>query len=110
MDRLAKLADLTYPEVSTLINSVLKKNFYSFVNDYRIREAQRILSDPNYSKKYTIETISKNVGFKTRSAFYNAFKEITGVAPKFYLKTITTNTTQPTKSKKKGNKNKERKV
>ena len=98
MDRLAKLTNSSYHAVSNLINSTLKKNFNSFLNYYRIREAQKLLTESNI-KKYTIETISKNVGYKSRTTFYTAFKEITGVSPKFYMESTAN---QPSQEKKKG--------
>jgi AraC-like DNA-binding protein len=87
IDKLAELVHSNQNYVSHVINSHLKKNFRSFLNDYRIREAQRIFSDPDITK-YTIEFIASQVGFKSLSAFYNAFKDITGVSPTFYFKEI----------------------
>jgi transcriptional regulator GlxA family with amidase domain len=57
------------------------------LNNKRIKEAQRLLAD-NQSTKYTIEFIAEKVGFKSQSAFRNAFKENTGVNPHFYLKSV----------------------
>jgi len=73
--------------VSFVINNVLKKNFNSFLNGYRIREAQRLFSDSE-SSKYTIEFVANKVGFKSRNSFSDAFKEITGVTPGFYMKSL----------------------
>jgi len=85
IDKLAVLTASNNTYVSQVINNVLKKNFRSFLNSYRIQEAQRIFSSPD-TAKYTIETVALNVGFKSRSAFRDAFKEITGVSPNLYLK------------------------
>jgi len=73
--------------VSYVINNVLKKNFRSFVNAYRIREAQRLFSDAKTSK-YTVEFIANTVGYKSRSSFIAAFKEVTGVTPAFYVNSL----------------------
>jgi AraC-like DNA-binding protein len=87
VDKLAELVQSNHAYVSQVINTVLKKNFRSFLNSYRIREAQRLFSKPD-ATKYTIESVALQVGFKSRSAFYDTFKEITGVSPNFYLKSI----------------------
>jgi len=87
VDKLAELVQSNQKYVSQVINHVLKKNFRSFLNSYRIREAQLLFSDPD-AKKYTIESIALRVGFKSRNAFREAFKEITGVSPYFYLSSI----------------------
>ena len=85
IDKLAELTGSNQTYVSQVINESLHKNFRAFLNGYRIREAQRILSQPDASK-YTIEAIALQVGFMSRSTFREAFQEVTGVAPSFYLK------------------------
>jgi AraC-like DNA-binding protein/Tfp pilus assembly protein PilF len=85
IDKLAVLAESNNTYVSQVINNVLKKNFRSFLNGYRIQEAQRLFSAPDIAK-YTIEAVALNVGFRSRSAFRDAFKEITGVRPNLYIK------------------------
>jgi AraC-like DNA-binding protein len=40
------------------------------------------------AKKYTIEYVSETVGYKSRTSFYSAFKEVTGISPNFYFKSI----------------------
>jgi AraC-like DNA-binding protein len=84
------LADLTQSNqkyVSDAINSVLNKNFRSFLNEYRIKEAQRLLSEPD-ALKFSINAVATKIGFKSPTAFRNTFKELTGVTPSFYLKSI----------------------
>ena len=87
LEQLAELAQSNTTYVSLVINNVLKQNFRSFLNTYRVREAQRLFSEPD-AEKYTIESVSLRVGFKSQNTFYIAFKEITGVTPKYYLKSI----------------------
>ncbi len=85
-----KLADLLHSNrayVSQVINSLIKKKFRAFINEYRIREAQRLFSEQDTSK-YTIEAVAFQTGFKSGTTFNTAFKEITGVSPGFYLKSI----------------------
>jgi AraC-like DNA-binding protein len=87
VEKLATLVQSNNTYISQVINTNLKKNFRSFINIYRIREAQRLFSEPDVAK-YTIDAVALQVGFKSKSAFYDAFKEITGVSPSFYLKSI----------------------
>jgi len=87
IEKLATLVDSNRSYVSQVLNEVLKKNFYTFIDEYRIREAQRLLSDTNTSK-YTIETVAIKAGFKHRNTFSRTFMRITGVSPSFYLKSI----------------------
>jgi AraC-like DNA-binding protein len=87
INKLAAMVQSNHTYVSQVINNILKKNFRSFLNSYRIEEAQRLFSEPD-AARYTIEAVSFQVGFRSRSAFRDAFKEITGVSPNFYLKSM----------------------
>jgi AraC-like DNA-binding protein len=87
IDKLAELVQSNYTYVSQVINDTYKYNFRSFLNGYRIREAQRLFSEPD-AAKYTIEFVAHHVGFKSRNSFREVFKEITGVSPAFYLKSL----------------------
>ncbi len=90
--------DLTLQKISNELNSnrtYLSKavkacsgrGVNSIVNEYRVKEARRLLSDSK-NLTLTIEHIGKKAGFKSKPTFYNAFKKITGVTPSFFLKTI----------------------
>lgn len=73
--------------VSQVINDTFGKNFRSYINEYRIKEALRLFSSPDHSK-YSIETISEMVGFKSKSTFNKLFLKATGVTPSFYFKSM----------------------
>ena len=85
---LKALADAigTHPNaVSRLINQESGGNFNDFVNGFRIRLAQeRLLSEA--CRHLTVEAIGQSVGFRSKSAFYQAFKKQTGLSPSQYLK------------------------
>ena len=78
MPELAKLLDIAPHQLSEILNLTFHKNFSNYINEYRIMEAkQLLLQDANY----TIEYIGELSGFKSTSAFYNAFKKHTGITP-----------------------------
>jgi YesN/AraC family two-component response regulator len=87
VDKIASLTQSNHSYVSNAIKNSSYKNFRKFINSYRIKEAQRIFMDP-VIKNYTIEYIAEKVGYKSRSVFYDAFKEITGVSPNYYIKSM----------------------
>ncbi|RTZ81689.1 MAG: AraC family transcriptional regulator, partial [SAR324 cluster bacterium] len=69
--------------ISQTINEKFNKNYSSFINEYRIKEAQKLLlKDTNL----TYEGIGFEVGFKSKSAFNSAFKTYTGVTPSIFVK------------------------
>jgi AraC-like DNA-binding protein/Tfp pilus assembly protein PilF len=87
LDKLAELVQSNSTYVSQVINTALMKNFRSFLNGYRIYEAQQLFSELDIAK-YTIESVAYKVGFKSPSAFRSTFKEITGVSPNYYLNAL----------------------
>lgn len=83
LPQLAALADSNTSYVSAVINDTFGKNFKTYLNEYRIHEACRRLSDPQYSR-LTIAAIASEVGFKTQNSFIVNFKKVTGVTPSVY--------------------------
>lgn len=71
--------------ISKTINTVYNKPFSSFLNECRVRHAIHLLSDPANDHQ-SLEAISLDAGFATRSTFYRAFKAQTGINPTNYRK------------------------
>ncbi len=82
---LAKACDLSVPLVSQVLNSQMNQNFFSFINSYRIQLAQRMLIDEETSNMPIVE-LAIEVGFKSKSSFYDAFKRATNMTPTQYKK------------------------
>jgi len=78
--KLAKTINSNSKYISKIINTELHQNFAAFINTYRIEKAKDLLIDHEYGN-YTIEAISKEVGFNSKSAFNIAFKKITNQTP-----------------------------
>lgn len=68
---------LSVNQISEIVNSVFKKNFNEWVNDFRIKDAKHLLSDTDLS----IKEIFYRVGFNSKSAFNTAFKARIAVTP-----------------------------
>jgi AraC-like DNA-binding protein len=73
-------------QLSQVLNDHIEKNFTLFVNEYRINEACRILSE---NTNLTIDAIGDEVGFNAKSTFFASFKKIKGVTPSVYQQSIT---------------------
>jgi AraC-like DNA-binding protein len=71
--------------LSQIINESLGKNFYDFINSYRIEEAKRQLIIESDSKKTVLEVLYDS-GFNSKSAFNSAFKKHTGFTPTEFRK------------------------
>lgn len=86
LDRLAEMTEIKSRTLSVALNEIFNKNFYELLNEYRVREACRRLSDHEQYGHLTIEAISQSVGYKSRTSLVNAFKRITGLTPSEYQK------------------------
>ena len=73
--------------VSQIINEKLGKNFYDFINEYRVDEAKKRFADIQYNSM-TILAVGFDSGFNSKTAFYSAFKRITGVIPSEFKKNL----------------------
>jgi AraC-like DNA-binding protein len=83
---LQQLADATCVpahHVSQVLNTTLKKNFWDFVNHYRIADSIKQLEGDK-----TILEILYAVGFTSKSSFNIAFKKQTGTTPTQYRKML----------------------
>lgn len=85
LKNLAEKLDTNANTVSKLINSQTGMNFNDYINQKRIVLAQQRLLDTEF-KQLTVEAIGESVGFKSKSAFYNAFKKHTGQSPSAFMR------------------------
>ena len=87
IDVFAKQLKVSRTYISQVINEKFNMNFNAFINEYRVKEARRMLTnDPN--RNLTIESIAQAVGFGSKSSFNFAFKKYTGITPSFYIKSL----------------------
>lgn len=84
LDQLASLVGSNPNYVSQVINEKKCCNFNTFVNEYRIKEACRRLTDTEQYGGLTIEAIGQSLGFKSRTNFTAIFKRFTGMTPAAY--------------------------
>jgi AraC-like DNA-binding protein len=93
-EKMYRLADLTLPLLSahiasndkytsSAISTYAKTNFNGFVNRYRINEAKRTLLEQGDQAIITV--VAEECGFASRSTFYKAFTEQTGMTPKAFI-------------------------
>jgi AraC-like DNA-binding protein len=73
--------------LSQVINENLEKNFFDFVNEYRVNLVKEKLKLPN-NRKYTLLALAYDCGFNSKSSFNAIFKKKTGLTPTQYLKSI----------------------
>ena len=69
--------------ISKAVNTVCGKPFSVYINEFRVRNAILLLSDPA-NDHLTLETVAFDSGFSSRTTFYRAFKAQTGLNPANY--------------------------
>mgnify|MGYP000467260913 CR=1 FL=1 len=80
---LASFVDIPYTKLSKIIKYKTNSNYSTFINSYRINEAKVLMSNNN---NLTLEAISQEVGFKSRSVFYSSFNKFENCTPTTFLK------------------------
>jgi AraC-like DNA-binding protein len=97
-DRVFLNADLTLHELalllqtnktylSSIMNQQFGMNFNEYVNQFRVREACRLIIESSDST-FSFDHILEKSGFHTKSTFYSAFKKFTGMSPATFLKKV----------------------
>ncbi len=86
LGKLAQKFGVNSKYLSQVIHEFYNSGFSDFINQLRIKEAARLLSDKSYSH-ISMEGISEMVGFNTKSSFNIYFKKFIGVTPSFFAST-----------------------
>ena len=87
---LKSLADklkLSSGYLSQIINKYEQKNFFDFINGYRVEEVKSKIPDPAY-QHLSLLGIAFESGFKSKSTFNLAFKKHTGMTPSGFKKSL----------------------
>ncbi|PIF46194.1 AraC-like DNA-binding protein [Chryseobacterium sp. 52] len=80
--RLSELLSISTHHLSYVINTGFKKNFFQYVNEYRIGYAKKLLKDSQ--SKLSILGIAYESGFNSKTSFNTTFKKLTDQTPSEY--------------------------
>ncbi|MVB09883.1 HTH-type transcriptional activator RhaR [Caprobacter fermentans] len=67
---------------SRLFKEITEKNFHQYLNEYRIKKAEVLMMDPNY----TVSEAAYAVGFSSISTFDRVFRGMKGCSPRDFRK------------------------
>ena len=76
--------------LSKVINEYYRKNFFDFINTYRIKEFEEIAANKN-TGNLTLLGLAHECGFNSKTTFNTAFKKLTKKTPGEYFKLVTKN-------------------
>ncbi|MBV8324942.1 helix-turn-helix domain-containing protein [Chryseobacterium sp.] len=82
--KMAEILSVSTHHLSYVINTGFEKNFFQYVNEYRIEYAKILLKDPE--SKFSILGIAYESGFNSKTSFNTTFKKMTGQTPSEYRK------------------------
>ncbi len=83
LDGLAARLGVSSNALSQVINTLEQRNFYDYINDFRVEEFKRIALLPE-NNQYTLLSLAFQVGFNSKTSFNRNFKKATGLSPKEY--------------------------
>jgi AraC-like DNA-binding protein len=81
LNDLARGINISSHLLSQLLNDNLGKSFNTFINEYRINEACKLIETNHH---LTFEAIGYEVGFNSKSTFYTAFKKVKDTTPALF--------------------------
>jgi AraC-like DNA-binding protein len=82
---IAEMINCSPNHLSQLLNENLGKNFYDYVNEYRLSHFNELAKNPR-NKQFTLLSLAYESGFNSKTTFNSFFKKSTGVTPSEYLK------------------------
>jgi AraC-like DNA-binding protein len=85
--RLASLTGIQKHYITQVLNENYNRNFFTFINEYRVNEVIERMKDPANSN-FTILGIAYDSGFNSKSTFNTIFKNMTGQTPSDYKKKL----------------------
>jgi AraC-like DNA-binding protein len=75
--------------LSEILNTHLKQNFFDFVNQYRVEEVKKYLADKG-NDHLTLLSIAFDAGFNSKSGFNAIFKKYINITPSEYRQKLRT--------------------
>lgn len=83
----SKAIEVNLHSLSQTINVTKQKSFNDYINELRINEAKRLISEASYENEKLL-AIAIDSGFNNKTSFLNAFKKFTGKTPSEYRKSL----------------------
>jgi AraC-like DNA-binding protein len=90
LHQLAEDVNILPHYLSRIINEYHHKNFFDFINIYRVDEFKNRINDPHF-KSYTLLANAFDCGFNSKSSFNRLFKKVTGFTPSEYKNSLVNN-------------------
>ena len=84
----AKKLNTNTAYLSQYFNQVMQKTFSEYTQELRIHYVLQKLKDAPYFRKYTLQAIAEEVGYKDANTLVRVFKKQTGLTPNYYIEKL----------------------
>jgi AraC-like DNA-binding protein len=84
----AKKVNTNTAYLSQYFNQVIQKTFSEYTQELRVQYVLQKLNDVPYFRKYTLQAIAEEVGYKDAKTFVRVFKKQTGISPNYYIEKL----------------------
>lgn len=84
----AKKLNTNTAYLSQYFNQVMQKTFSEYTQELRIHYVLQKLKDAPYFRKYTLQAIAEEVGYKDANTLVRVFKKQTGLSPNYYIEKL----------------------
>lgn len=84
---LAAMVGISSHKLSQFFSQHKGHTFYDYVNKYRVEEFKRLVKDDK-NRSLTLSAMAEKAGFSSRASFFRHFKNIEGISPGEYLKSV----------------------
>jgi AraC-like DNA-binding protein len=85
---LSDMTGISRHHITQVLNEKYKRNFFTFINEYRVNEVIARFNDPK-NNNFTILAIAFDAGFNSKTTFNSIFKNQTGLTPSRYREKFT---------------------
>jgi AraC-like DNA-binding protein len=85
---LSEITGISRHHITQVLNEKHNRNFFTFINEYRVTEVIERFNDPKYNH-YTILAIALDAGFNSKATFNSIFKNQKGLTPSKYREKLT---------------------
>lgn len=84
----AKKLNTNTAYLSQYFNQVMQKTFSEYTQELRIHYVLQKLKEAPYFRKYTLQAIAEEVGYKDANTLVRVFKKQTGLSPNYYIEKL----------------------
>jgi len=86
-DNICRTINTNCSYLAQRIHDNFNKNFHGLINELRIKEARRLLTEPKHDH-LSIEGIGEMAGFRNKVTFHSTFKRQIGITPSYFRKSL----------------------